>query len=219
MAITCRSFRHLHDAYLDRELSESQMAEVHAHLLQCPECQRQVEIVRACGDVIALDTRTPVLTNDFADRVLATLPARRRQAPAVRGAWPRVRRWLEYGVVPAMAAALTFAVIVGPGPRWTSTPNGNGPNEHLVAGTSVLLTDAVVGPVEGAAASLDQLGRAASTMRNFCEDSLKSAPGALLDGNTTDQEPDFVNELLQPFFDLFDPPIPPRDAPDDVERF
>jgi len=47
MSLTCRNVRQLHDAWLDGELSANMNAEVHAHLLQCPECQQQVEMIRA----------------------------------------------------------------------------------------------------------------------------------------------------------------------------
>lgn len=214
MAITCRSFRHLHDAYLDRELSESQMAEVHAHLLQCPECQRQVEIVRACGDVIALDDRTPQLGANFADRVLASLPARKTAATTKRSAWPRVKRWLEYGVVPAMAAALTFAVIIGPPARVAGVTAGD--SKSMVLGTSATI-DAIAGPVDGVVTLSGQLDRVATGAKNFCERSLTEAPKSLTAANAKD--PAFVDQLLQPFFDLFNPPMPERSATDDVERF
>lgn len=61
MVMTCRHVQQLRDSYLDGELSSSLMAEVHAHLLQCPECQRQVEMIRIAGHVIAGDRSEPAL--------------------------------------------------------------------------------------------------------------------------------------------------------------
>lgn len=118
MAVTCRHVRQLHDAYLDGDLSASMNAEVHAHLLQCPACQQQVETVRACGDVIANDRSEPRLSGDFATRVLAELPAAPvlRLAPVETRRTRRMRllRGVMAGAMPAIAASLVFAVLLGP---------------------------------------------------------------------------------------------------------
>src|SRR6185295_2192247 len=81
-------------------------------------CQQQVETVRACGDVIAHDHCEPRLSADFASSVLAELPA----APALRLMPVETRRTRRLrllrsamgGAVPALAASLMFAVLIGP---------------------------------------------------------------------------------------------------------
>jgi len=103
--MTCRQVEHLLDAYLDGELSPSLRAEVHAHRLGCPRCQRRIELLEVCGDVIRMDRREPVLSADFADRVMAGFAASRRA---------RHRRvpWVVRLAAPlAAAAAVAFAVL------------------------------------------------------------------------------------------------------------
>ena len=111
--ITCLHARQLFDRHLDDELPPSLRAELHAHLLQCSECQAELAILEACGDVIRLDHREPRLGGSFTDRVMAA----RRQAPVVSG--QRWRRLVYYIGSPMAAAAsivlafLMFAPMVG----------------------------------------------------------------------------------------------------------
>src|SRR6185436_13710965 len=74
MLMTCRNVRQLHDAFVDGELSASLTAEVHAHLLQCPECQHEIEMLRAATDVITQDHSEPIMDSGFASRVIAQMP-------------------------------------------------------------------------------------------------------------------------------------------------
>src|SRR5262249_11516679 len=98
--MTCRNCLDLRDAFLDGELSETQVAEVHAHLLQCPECQQHIEMMRACGDVIRKDRRGPRLSMDFSDRLMASLPTHRVALSRKQHRWLRAKRWLEIGAFP-----------------------------------------------------------------------------------------------------------------------
>ncbi|MBP7934690.1 MAG: zf-HC2 domain-containing protein [Phycisphaerae bacterium] len=111
--ITCLHARQLFDRHLDDELPPSLRAELHAHLLQCSECQAEMAILEACGDVIRLDRREPKLAASFTDRVMAA----RRAAPVASGR--RWRRLLYYVASPMAAAAsvvlafLVFSPVVG----------------------------------------------------------------------------------------------------------
>ncbi len=127
MSMTCRNVLQLRDVYLDGELSPSLTAELHAHLLQCPECQQQIEMLRACGDVIAKGDPNPVLPSGFASRVVASL-ARDGSAPLSAGLPTRRDRRQRYwrlavsSFLPAAAAVLFLSVLIWPseepaGPR------------------------------------------------------------------------------------------------------
>ncbi len=119
MSMTCRNVLQLRDVYLDGELSPSLTAELHAHLLQCPECQQQIEMLRACGDVIAKDDPNPVLPSGFASRVVASL-ARDASAPVSAGLPTRRDRQQRYwrlavsSFLPAAAAVLFLSVLIWP---------------------------------------------------------------------------------------------------------
>lgn len=123
MPVTCRHVNDLRDTYLDGELSSSLTAEVHAHLLQCPACQEQMEMFRACEEVIQRDQDMPELDAGFASRVIANLPK-----PAVT-ITPRTRQdvrrrsWRIFAGagLPAAAAILFLCVLV-----WPTTPEPNG---------------------------------------------------------------------------------------------
>lgn len=133
--ITCTHARQLFDRHLDDELSPSLQAELHAHLLQCSDCQNELAILEACGDVIRLDRREPTLDRGFADRVMASLP---KAAPAPRIAAgaeravptsaPALRRWVyRLGAPVAAAASIALAVIMlVPAPAPDATPRTEG---------------------------------------------------------------------------------------------
>jgi len=110
--LTCRQVQHLHDRFLDGDLPASMTAEIHAHLLQCPACQHQMEISRASADVIARDDSHYEL--DSAQR------SRRRRA------W----RIVGMAALPAAAAALFLAVVILP-----TAPTA--PRPTFVAGKAV----------------------------------------------------------------------------------
>lgn len=105
--ISCRDAHHLFDRYLDGELSPSLQTELHAHRLNCTDCQNELALLEACGDVIALDRREPMLSASFTDRVLL---ARRAQGiPVRRVSW--TRRLAVLGSPLAAAASIALAVM------------------------------------------------------------------------------------------------------------
>ncbi len=132
--MTCRHVQQLHDAYIDGELSPSLMAEMHAHLLQCPVCQQQVELTRACGSVIANDGDEPALDAGFAARVVAALQQKASaRAPVLetrRSRRQRLWRITAGAGLPAAAAALFLCVLIWP----ASEPSGP---PRIVAGRAV----------------------------------------------------------------------------------
>jgi anti-sigma factor RsiW len=105
--MNCQRFENLIDSYLDSQMSGSLLAEFHAHRLSCRHCSRVVSMLQAAGDVIAHDQCEPKIGADFADRVLAAMPASRK---ANRSLW-LVR--LGAGAAGlAAAAAIILAVFV-----------------------------------------------------------------------------------------------------------
>lgn len=105
--ITCQHARHLFDRYLDGELSSSLRAELHAHQLNCTECQSELAMLEACGDVVALDRGEPQLSASFTDRVLL---ARRAQLTSRPRPWGRMVLFI--GSPLAAAASILLAVML-----------------------------------------------------------------------------------------------------------
>lgn len=116
--ITCQHARHLFDRYLDGELSPSLQAELHAHQLSCTDCQSELALLEACGDVVSLDRREPVVSGSFTDRVM--LAYRAQAVPAPRRRWGRFL--LLTGSPMAAAASIVFAVLlIAPSTRENKT--------------------------------------------------------------------------------------------------
>lgn len=221
MLMTCRHCRDLRDAVLDGELSESQVAEVHAHLLQCPECQQHIELMRACGDVIRKDRAVPRLPVDFTDRLLARLPQHQIALSSRQHRWMRVRRWVEIGAIPAVAAGLALIV----------TLNSHKPDVVSPSDVTVVLTEPVVSEPMGLVAGESELAEAVTEFRtwvsgagvvkndlaDYCTRKLEVARQGFTE-EPADQST-FVAELLHPLFDLINPPVTLPAASDDIERF
>lgn len=106
--ITCQQAKHLFDRYLNGELPPSLQAELHAHQLKCGDCQGELALLEACGDVIAYDRREPVVSDSFTDRVLAMRRASIKPAP--RRSWGRLV--FTVGSPLAAAACITFAFLL-----------------------------------------------------------------------------------------------------------
>lgn len=213
MIMTCGHVRQLHDSYVDGELSPSLTAEVHAHLLQCPECQQQVEMTRACGTVIGEDTSEPVLGSGFASRVVAEL-----QKASPRGLGleetrrSRRRRYWRVALsasLPAAAAVLFFGVLI-----WPSPPTGVAPEDVPL---KIVLGHVGEAPVK----AMENTKRAGYDLKGLIEISL--------DGARRDVEAGFRNAggpgttlwdvIFEPFTGLLDdtPESEPGDDPDDTD--
>lgn len=226
MLMTCRHMAQLRDVYLDGELSPSLTAEVHAHLLQCPECQNQFEMFRACGEVIAKDRCDHLLDSGFAGRVLASLPktsplAARSSLKTRRDTRQRSWRLFISSGVPAAAAILFFSVLVWPVGEEPANPAG------LVRGVSVEATEAT-GVQQVAESTLDAVAEAQSAARSLDQILRISVDGARqgVDGGAeTAAAPKltFTEIFLDPFRDFLQPIEEPSEATsqekEDLVRF
>ncbi len=166
MLMTCRHVRQLHHAYVDGELSSSMMAEVHAHLLQCPECQRQVEMTRVCGSVVAEDRSSPVLDSGFASRVVAEMQARgpiqRSVLETRRARRQRLWRVVLNASLPAAAAVLLFSVLI-----W---PTGDSEvSRKMVAGSSAVRASGVAGVVSPTLDAVGDTRKAAESLNQLVQ--------------------------------------------------
>jgi anti-sigma factor RsiW len=83
MAVNCSDIKVLLQDYVTRELAAERRAEVDAHLVECPDCQRELALTAAL--VSTLDNQ-PVLEPppDFTARVIRRLPGRR---PVMLSPW------------------------------------------------------------------------------------------------------------------------------------
>ncbi len=205
--MTCRHIAQIRDVYLDGELSPSLTAEVHAHLLQCPECQNQFEMFRACGEVIAKDHCGDELDSGFAGRVLASLPktsplAARSSLKTRRDARQRSWRLFISSSIPAAAAILFFSVLVWPVGEQVDSPG-------IVRGVSVEATEAT-GVQQVAESTLDAVAEAQSAARCLNQLLRISVDGARQDvdgGGELSAAPKitFTEIFLDPFRDFLQP--------------
>lgn len=127
--ITCRDAQHLFDRYLDGELTPQMQAELHAHRLNCSSCQMELALMEACGDVVGLDKREPVLSTGFTNRVML---AYRSQNLRRQRSWRRIAAWTM--VPTAAAACLALAVIWQMLPAAPQADPAAAPRMTVVAG-------------------------------------------------------------------------------------
>jgi anti-sigma factor RsiW len=124
--MNCQDSRSLFNTYLDGELSGTLAAEFGAHRLSCPTCRRELALLEVAGHVVATDIDTPLLSEEFTERLLSI--AAPRPAP-----WYRRRRPLVFAGVPlAAAACLAFALV----PRFLNKPTPRVLDQREVVETS-----------------------------------------------------------------------------------
>jgi hypothetical protein len=128
--ITCQHIRNLFDRHLDGELPSSLQAELHAHQLNCSECQGELALLEACGDVIAYDRCEPTLSDSFTSRVLVAHQSRLAAAP--KRSWSRII--ISVAAPLAAAACVGLAVLL-------ITPVGKEAHQSVVAGVTQRLPD------------------------------------------------------------------------------
>ncbi len=103
----CRHAQHLLDSYLDGQLPASLRAEIHAHRLTCPRCQRSMAIVEVAADVILTDRREPAISLGFTDRVMTAM---RPQEPRLARRVIRLRR-VAAVLGPILSAAAVWMLV------------------------------------------------------------------------------------------------------------
>lgn len=120
--MNCSECEQLFDAYLDGQLLGSLRLEFDAHRLRCRRCQQSLAMLEAVGHVIGGDPRSPELSGDFVDRVMAEVATptapRRLTVP-----WTRVA---IVAAALAQAAAIVAAVILWNVPRTDGPVAGPG---------------------------------------------------------------------------------------------
>lgn len=222
--MTCRNVQHLFQQFIDGDLSASMTAEVHAHLLQCPACQRDVEVARASTEVISRDQSEPALKPGFASQVVAAMMEQQPRIVQFEERESRQFRWRKYammGSLPAAAAAMfLFSVF------WPTAPTEQ-QRDKMVLGVSVgdatglkQVMDPTVEAVSDArdaARSLNQIlqisaGQAGQGVRRGLEQ-LEKAPAG-------EGHPSFMEIFLQPFDTMLAvPPSNTTDSDSDIVRF
>lgn len=218
--MTCRHVNELRDAYLDGDLSPSLTAEVHAHLLQCPACQQQFEMMRACGDLIARDESEPVLDTGFASRVVASLPKKSAPAPDLmtrRDVRQRFFRIFAGAGLPAAAAMLFLSVLI-----WPTSQDGIVLDETMKA-SDVTAPD-VTTPVAGIVSpTIDTVRDTRETIRGVTDAFTKTVdnvpelqPMEESSAPSTSQ-PSLLDAFLSPFKDALTPVPAASDKESDKE--
>lgn len=216
--MTCRHVAQLKDTYLDGELSPSLTAEVHAHLLQCPACQEQMEMMRACEEVIAGDNDAPALDEGFASRVIASLPSKQLGEPVVATTIEfeertRFQRVLAASWMPAMAAMLFLSVLI-----WPKTETE--PNRGIVAPGSVVNDFGVKAVADGPINSVEEARDAMRDVRDVVSLTIGDV-GKRLDDDSTEVasvvDDDKPVSFLDILFAPMDAALTPPDAKSEVQ--
>lgn len=210
MSLTCRNVRQLHDAHVDGELSPALNAEVHAHLLQCPECQRQIELLRACGDVISRDECEPGLDASFAARVVAALPG---ALETRRDRRHRLIRMFASGSLPAAAAVAFFCLAI-----W---PSAQAPRRPSVVAPAVVERLGVSDMVNPAMSAVKTIGNANRIVKGETSNGLSRGLDAALDSAKEPSELSILEFLMPSLGDFIESPEPaPSPEPDaEIVRF
>ena len=97
----CEKYQELISAMLDGELTESEQAQVEAHIKDCDECRAMYEVFAAVGGVLATDEDVPdTLHSGIMEKVNAAAKANKTQRKIIR-------------LRPILAAAACLVVVVG----------------------------------------------------------------------------------------------------------
>lgn len=104
--MNCAAWEQLIDAYLDGGLSNSLRLEFDVHRLRCRRCQLTLAMMESVGHVLAADSSTPALSDDFTDRV--TVAIERQRPVSVRLRSTRVA--VAAGALLQAAAVLYLAI-------------------------------------------------------------------------------------------------------------
>lgn len=130
--MNCSDAEQLFDAYLDGELSGALRLEFDAHRLRCGVCQKKLAMLESFEFVVASDDRVPAVSDDFTDRVMASIGPR-----PVRLA--RRRRLAIFSAVALQAAAVIAFAFLWRSSGGTSPPPVTG--GHVSPELEIALND------------------------------------------------------------------------------
>jgi hypothetical protein len=105
--MNCEQSQNLFDAYLDKSLSGTMATEFGAHQLACSRCRRELALLEVTGHVIATDSGSPLLNDEFTHRLVECATNKPAHRPL------KFSRALWIGLPAAMAACLTLIVWLG----------------------------------------------------------------------------------------------------------
>lgn len=105
----CSEAEGLFDAYLDGELSGTLRLEFDTHRLHCPVCQQKLSLLETTEYVISTDLRGPSVSDEFTDKLMASLQ-QRKMAPRPL----KLRRPLLAAAFVLQAAAVVGFVMLMP---------------------------------------------------------------------------------------------------------
>lgn len=135
--MNCAEFEQLLDSYLDGEISGSLRLEFDAHRLRCRRCQLTVAMMESVEHVVTSDRNMPVLSDDFTDRVMASIERQRPLALRLRP----TRVAVVAGALLQAAAVLALAILwpasdvdsphMATAPTMASSANGESLNDTL----------------------------------------------------------------------------------------
>ncbi|MHB1844841.1 MAG: anti-sigma factor family protein [Deltaproteobacteria bacterium] len=111
---SCGFSAHTTDRYRDGDLPDGERRSFEAHLGGCERCRTRLAGAQALGGLLRIrgDAQGESLRRDFAERLLAKLPAERHSAIAeVVRTW-RTRRALWFGVLALAAAAAVLVPLL-----------------------------------------------------------------------------------------------------------
>jgi len=103
--VNCTHFEALLDSYLDGQLQGTLKLELEAHAVRCERCGHLLGMMDAVGQIIADDVPPVRLPDDFTDRLMGQLQARR----------PRSRIFFGSAIAASVAVVLTALT-------WISSP-------------------------------------------------------------------------------------------------
>ncbi len=101
----------IHSVYLDNELPEIYRAEYESHINSCPECQRELEKLRAVHNLLAADSKNITPDNHYMNQSFERLSIRMSYAKTTRKSTVPNFSALRY-TIPAAAAAAIFGLII-----------------------------------------------------------------------------------------------------------
>lgn len=113
--MNCLDAEGLFDAYLDGELSGTLRLEFDTHRLHCPVCQQKLSLLETTEYVISSDLRGPSLSDDFTDKLMASIQQRKMEPHPLRLRRPLVAA----AVVLQAAAVVAFVALL---PKWWNRP-------------------------------------------------------------------------------------------------
>ncbi|HWK23583.1 MAG TPA: DUF4179 domain-containing protein [Ureibacillus sp.] len=125
-------------AYVDGFLDNEESEQIKSHILSCPYCQQQLEVLASQDAFLTETLKTPVLPDDFAQKILYQVQPYQQK---------KKRKW-KWGLGTAASILLAGGVLASVHPSFAELVGGIFTSDYVDQGLNIAMDTEIASPID-----------------------------------------------------------------------